>query len=350
MKPDQSKDNARSRAVETLKSHRLPLDLNYYVAGLKEGNRTILAHTISLVESTNPDHRKLAHQVIKASLSFQKTAIRIGITGVPGVGKSTFIEVFGNYLTSLGLKLAVLAIDPSSPISKGSILGDKTRMAELSKNPNAFIRPSPTSSLPGGVARNTRESIILCEAAGFDLVIVETVGVGQSETAVYDMTDMFVLLMLAGAGDQLQGIKRGIVEMADLMLITKADQGNEKAATHARSEYLSAIHLFPPKDHGFNTKVGLVSSFNKTGIDTTWENIQEFMEWMKARGLFEKKREDQLLSWMHDSIDQSLLSRFYSNPQIKEELFSIQQEVKSLKISPFEAAELLIKKLDSEQH
>jgi LAO/AO transport system kinase len=287
---------------------------------------------------------------VNKSLGLQKKSIRIGITGVPGVGKSTFIEAFGNYLTGLGLKLAILAIDPSSPISKGSILGDKTRMDELSKNPNAFIRPSPTSSIPGGVARNTRESIILCEAAGYDLVIVETVGVGQSETAVHDMTDMFILLMLAGAGDQLQGIKRGIMEMADLILITKADSGNEKAATHARAEYVSALHLFPPKEHGLNSKVGIVSSMSKMGIDKAWINVQEFINWMKERGLFEKRRQDQLLSWMHQSIDQSLLSRFYDNPNILGELNKLKADVLASKISPFEAAEQLVRKLDSMQH
>jgi LAO/AO transport system kinase len=350
MLSEQSKENARQKAIEALRNNALPDDINFYFEGLQKGNRTILAHCISLVESTREDHRTLAHQLINKSVGLKKKAIRIGITGVPGVGKSTFIEAFGSYLTGLGLKLAVLAIDPSSPISKGSILGDKTRMAELSKNPNAFIRPSPTSSIPGGVARCTRESIILCEAAGYDIVLVETVGVGQSETAVYDMTDMFILLMLAGAGDQLQGIKRGIMEMADLMLITKADGGNEKAATLARAEYLSALHLFPPKDHGMNTKVGLVSSIHGTGIESAWENIRDFIDWMKARGLFEKRRQDQLLSWMHESIDQSLLNRFYDNKTIQEELSGIQKEVLASKISPFEAADMLIKKLDSMPH
>lgn len=241
------------------------------VSGITNGNITALSRAITLIESTNPTHTKKANEIITACLPHSNNAIRIGITGVPGVGKSTFIEAFGIHLTGLGKKVAILAVDPSSSLSRGSILGDKTRMEDLVKDKNAFIRPSPSGDSLGGVARKTRESIILCEAAGFDTIIIETVGVGQSETVVHSMVDFFLLLKLAGAGDELQGIKRGIIEMADAIVINKADGDNLKAAKFAKVEFNRALHLYPEKESGWSPKVSLCSALKQEGISEVWE-------------------------------------------------------------------------------
>jgi len=264
-----------------------------YVDGIITGNRTILGQAITLIESSLPEHNQIAQEIIEKCLPYAGNSIRIGITGVPGVGKSTFIESMGKYITSKGNKLAVLAVDPSSERSKGSILGDKTRMEELATDPDAFIRPSPSAGSLGGVARKTRETIVLCEAAGFNTIFIETVGVGQSETAVHSMVDFFLLLMLAGAGDELQGIKRGIMEMADAIVINKADGENIRNAEQAKNEYQNALHLFPPTPSGWIPKVLTCSSLVKTGMDEVWKVIHEFIEKQKSSNFFALKRKEQ---------------------------------------------------------
>ena len=312
------------------------------INGILEGNRTILSRAITLVESTLPEHQKLARQVVEACLPHSGKSIRIGITGVPGVGKSTFIETFGKLITSKGHKIAVLAIDPSSERSKGSILGDKTRMEELACDPDAFIRPSPSSGTLGGVARHTRESIFLCEAAGFDVIFIETVGVGQSETAVHSMVDMFLLLMLAGAGDELQGIKRGIMEMADIIAINKADGNNVKKAESAAMEYRQAVQLFPPSSSGWSPRVMTCSAQTKSGIHDLWEITDEYFSLIRQNGFFEERRKNQATYWMYESINDRLKENFYNHPKIKKQLSAIENDVVSGKISSVAAANILM--------
>ena len=315
-----------------------------YVEGIRSGNRIILSQAITLIESFLPEHNELAQNVIERCLPFSGNSIRIGITGVPGVGKSSFIEVLGTRLTSLNHKIAVLAIDPSSEKSKGSILGDKTRMENLSANPSAFIRPSPSAGTLGGVARKTRETIFLCEAAGFDIIFIETVGVGQSEVAVHSMTDFFLLLMLAGAGDELQGIKRGIMEMADLIAITKADGNNLSKAEMAKMNYTNALHLFPATESGWIPKVLICSSHKSTGIDEIWNTIQEYRNFTINNHFFQKNRNKQSRYWMYESINQNLTNNFYQDPEIADLISRIEKEVMEDKISSFGAAKLLLKK------
>jgi LAO/AO transport system kinase len=301
----------------------------------------MLSRAITLTESTNTKHQNIAQEVIEKCLPFSGKSLRIGITGVPGVGKSTFIEAFGKNLTQAGHRLAVLAIDPSSRRTKGSILGDKTRMEALSTDNNAFIRPSPSAGSLGGVARKTRESIILCEAAGFDVIIVETVGVGQSETAVNAMVDFFLLLMLPGAGDELKGIKRGIMEMADAIFINKTDGDNLKKALRAKTEYRNALHLYPPTESGWVPKVGTCSALTREGITDVWDTIKQYESFTKANGFFERKRQEQKLMLMFDAIDQKLKSDFYQNKTVKAALDAIRKEVLSDKISSYVAAQKL---------
>lgn len=304
----------------------------------------MLSRAITLVESRLASDLELAQDVINQVLPHAGKSVRIGITGVPGVGKSTFIEAFGNHLIQeQGKKLAVLAIDPTSQRTGGSILGDKTRMELLSVNPQAFIRPSPAGKSLGGVTRSTRESIILCEAAGFDAIIVETVGVGQSETAVHAMVDFFLLLMLAGAGDELQGIKRGIMEMADAIAITKADGENAMKAKAARAEYQNALHLYPMAASGWLPKVSVCSAMEQTGLDTIWQTITEYLELTQHNGFFEKKRHDQNLQWMYEAIRQGLEDNFYAHQQVKDQLPGIADQVKAGKKSAFAAASELLK-------
>ena len=312
------------------------------VEGITKGDITALSRAITLVESTNPDHNKKANEVITECLPYANKSVRIGITGVPGVGKSTFIEAFGVHLTHLGKKIAVLAVDPSSTLSKGSILGDKTRMEDLVKNQNAFIRPSPSGNSLGGVARKTRETIILCEAAGFDTIMIETVGVGQSETAVHSMVDFFLLLKLAGAGDELQGIKRGIIEMADAIIINKADGDNLKAAKSARVEFNRALHLYPEKDSGWSPKVSLCSALKQTGITEVWDLITAYLNTTKANNYFEKNRNNQNKFWLLQTIEERLKSNFYNSPKIKSELQKQLDLVEAGKTTPFVAAEYLL--------
>jgi LAO/AO transport system kinase len=312
------------------------------IAGILKGDKTALSRAITLVESTNPEHLEKANEVIKGCLSYANNSNRIGITGVPGVGKSTFIEAFGTYLTSIGKKVAVLAVDPSSSISHGSILGDKTRMEELVKDENAYIRPSASGDTLGGVARKTRETIILCEACGFDTIIIETVGVGQSETAVHSMVDFFLLLKISGAGDELQGIKRGIMEMADTIVINKADGDNIAKAKLAKTEFSRALHLFPAKSSGWMPKVTTCSAYEKTGIDAIWEIISEYFEWVKSNHYFEEKRQSQNQFWMMETINEQLKSHFYNHPNVSQLLEENKKAVLNNEISPFAAAVSLL--------
>lgn len=314
---------------------------------LLNGNKTALSRAITLVESNQFSHRKKAQQLLEGALPYSQKSIRIGITGVPGVGKSTFIESFGSYLIKQGKKVAVLAVDPSSSVSHGSILGDKTRMENLVKEENAFIRPSASGSSLGGVAQKTRESIILCEAAGFDVVLIETVGVGQSETTVHSMTDFFLLLKLAGAGDELQGIKRGIIEMADAIVINKADGDNIKAAREAKLEFNRALQLYPSKESGWKPKVALSSALKQTGIDSVWELIKEFEKLGKENGYFLKNRKEQNKFWLLQTINEHLKNRFYQNPVMKNELEIQLKAIENNKITAFAAADLLIEKFEN---
>jgi LAO/AO transport system kinase len=309
-----------------------------YVEGILSGNRTLLSKAITLLESTNSNHSEVAQLVIEKCLPHSSGSIRIGITGVPGAGKSTFIETFGTLITGKGKKIAVLAVDPSSEHSGGSILGDKTRMENLSNDPNAFIRPSPASGTLGGVARKTRETIILCEAAGFDTILVETVGVGQSETAVSSMVDFFLLLMLAGAGDQLQGIKRGIIEMADTIAITKADGTNKQLAENARMDYQTALHLFPAAPSGWKPNVVTCSSKENTGIEEIWNLICEYVSFTRQSGYFEERRMQQAVIRMDDTIIENLKNSFYNSEEIKNMRPGIEMQLKEGGITSYTAA------------
>lgn len=313
-----------------------------YVNGILAGDITLLSKAVTMVESSKQEHQQVAREIIARCLPYSGRSIRIGITGVPGAGKSTFIEALGTLLTRSGHRLAVLAIDPSSERSKGSILGDKTRMEELSGDPNAYIRPSPSAGSLGGVARKTRETVVLCEAAGFDTIFIETVGVGQSETAVHSMTDLFLLLMLAGAGDELQGIKRGIMEMADLVAINKADGNNREKAEMARVQYKNALHLFPAKDSGWNARVMTCSAYEKTGIAEIWESVMAYRKQAFENGYFQKNRNDQSRFWMFESIEEQLKSGFYNNERVKAAIRDLEERVQRAEVSSFEAARQLL--------
>lgn len=317
---------------------KVELTVDDYVKGILNGNRTILSRAITMIESENPTHIAMAQDIIERCLPHSGNSLRIGITGVPGVGKSTFIESFGGMLTAQGHKLAVLAIDPSSERTKGSILGDKTRMETLSVDPNAFIRPSPSGSALGGVARKTRESIILCEAAGFDTIIVETVGVGQSETVVKSMVDFFLLLMLAGAGDELQGIKRGIMEMADALVINKADGDNLPKAKGAASQYRAALKLFPKSDNGWEVPVEVCSARECFALDKVWQIIQDFVTLTKGNGSFDRTRNEQLINIFYHWIEYTLHNRFYNNEATQARIDELIPKIQSKQISPYMAA------------
>lgn len=334
-----ARNKAASKALDRIKNKQRLHDADFYFEGIRNGNIGLLAEAITLVESTRYEHRKLSEDILQKCLPFAGNAIRLGITGVPGVGKSTFIESFGTFLTQKSHRVAVLAIDPSSPITKGSILGDKTRMEFLSQNKDAFIRPSPAADTLGGVARKTKESLLLCEAAGFDFIIIETVGVGQSETAVHQMTDFFLLLMLAGAGDQLQGIKRGIMEMCDALVITKADGENEKKAMRAKAEYTSALHFYPAKASGWIPKVSSCSAMENKGIEEVYSIIQEHHRWFKERGLLQQLRDEQDVQWMEDNIKDLILNKYFENPDFQSKLREVRQQLSEKKITPFQAAE-----------
>ena len=319
------------------------LSVKDYVSGIRKGDRTILSRAITLIESSKPENRQLGEEILEQCLSYTGNAIRIGITGVPGVGKSTFIDSLGTFLTGEGKKVAVLAIDPSSSRSKGSILGDKTRMPTLSTDTNAFIRPSPASGTLGGVARKSRETMLLCEAAGFDTIIIETVGVGQSETAVHSMVDFFLLLMLAGAGDELQGIKRGIMEMADLIAINKSDQQDKNSINRTKQEFENALSLFPPSPSGWKPSVRTCSALKGTGIREIWGEITDYLGKTKENGYFIQRRAEQSSYWMHETITRELKVQFYEHPPVKKQIRELEEKVKSGEISPFRAAEMLLK-------
>ncbi len=313
-----------------------------YVEGILSGNRTILSEAITLVESSLPEHEAVALEIIGKCLPHSGRSVRIGITGIPGAGKSTFIETFGLHLTRSGKKLAVLTIDPSSRNSGGSILGDKTRMEKLSTDPNAFIRPSPSAGASGGVAARTGESILLCEAAGFDTIIVETVGVGQSETTVRSMVDFFLLLMLAGTGDELQGIKRGVMEMADAVAVNKADGDNVQKAELAKHSIQNALNLFPVLRPGWNPRALTCSALEDRGMDELIGTIGDFVAVTKKNGYFDEQRKEQDVIRMHETISEALIGSFYRNEKIREMMSRLEDQLRNGETTPFKAAMNLI--------
>ena len=334
--------NAVSKFKNVRKSDKSPEEL---FKKIKIGNITGLSQAITLIESSKPEHREKGQQIINKCMLLCGNSVRIGFTGVPGVGKSTFIESLGMYLINKGKKVAVLAIDPSSERSGGSILGDKTRMEKLSAETNAFIRPSPAAGSLGGVARKTAETIILCEAAGFDTIFVETVGVGQSEIAVHSMVDFFLLLMLAGAGDELQGIKRGIMEMADSIVINKAEGDNIIKAERAKAEYKNALHLFPPTESTWIPKVLTASAITGGGIDDVWKIISEYIRFTKDNGFFNIKRNKQSKFRMYEMINEEIKSKFYNDPLRQKRIIELEDKVLKGDISPYFAAGELIKSI-----
>lgn len=330
-------------AVTKFKRTRKQLpSVEAFMEGILNFNRTIFSQAITLVESALPEHQALAQEIIARCLPHAGNSVRLGVTGVPGAGKSTFIEALGTFLTNNGHKLAVLAIDPSSSRSKGSILGDKTRMEGLSTHPNAFIRPSPSAGSLGGVARKTRETIIICEAAGFDTIIVETVGVGQSEIAVHSMVDFFLLLMISGAGDELQGIKRGIMEMADAIAVNKADGDNKTRAQIACTQIKNALHLFPLPESGWSPPAITCSSLTGDGIPGVWDTITEYNRFTRDNGYFRLKRQQQSKQIMIDSIDHRLHDHFYLNPEIKAALRQVEHKMLTDQVTPYQAAAQLL--------
>ena len=325
------------------KPKRRQLSANDYVEGIVKGDITVLSQAVTLVESVKPEHQVLAQEVLEKCLPYTGKSVRIGISGVPGAGKSTSIDVFGlHVLEQYGGKLAVLAIDPSSERSKGSILGDKTRMEKLSVHPDSFIRPSPTAGSLGGVARKTRETIFLCEAAGFDKIFVETVGVGQSETAVHSMVDFFLLIQLAGTGDELQGIKRGIMEMADGIVINKADGNNIEKAKLAASHFRNALHLFPAPESGWTPQVLTYSGFYGIGIKEIWDMIYKYIAFVKANRYFQYRRNEQAKYWMYETINEHLRENFYNDAIISDMLPELETEVLNGKATSFSAARKLL--------
>ena len=318
------------------------LDPRFYIEGILGGDRTILSRAITLVESQNETHQTVAQKIVEGILARSGKSFRLGITGVPGVGKSTFIESFGKAVVSKGHQLAVLAVDPSSTKSKGSILGDKTRMETLSVDKNVFIRPSPSSGTLGGVTKATYESILLCEAAGFDFIIVETVGVGQSEVAVSKITDFFLLLMLAGAGDELQGIKRGIMEMADAVVVTKADGGNLEKAKAARSEYAHAVHLLQAPESGWPVRSLVASSIDNTGISDVYSMIEEYLRLVNTNGYFLMKRRKQQVDLFLNTLESLLKQRFYSDAEVRNKIENLKNLDANVQLLPFSAAKDLV--------
>ncbi len=315
-----------------------------YIDGVLNGDRMLLSRAITVVESNLESDKVLAKEIIQGILPKSGNSIRIGITGVPGVGKSTFIEAFGKYLVKQGHKVAILSIDPSSQRSKGSILGDKTRMEELANMQEAYIRPSASGDTLGGVANKTGETMLLCEANGYDVILIETVGVGQSETAVHGMTDFFLLLMLSGAGDELQGIKKGIMEMADMVVINKADGNNIRMSEMARLQYQNALHIFPQSESGWSPVVSTASAIKNIGIDNVWTEISKFKELVDENGYFKKNRNYQQIDWMYNNINEELKQLFYGSKNISEELKTLEKDIVSAKISPVIAAQLMIDK------
>jgi LAO/AO transport system kinase len=322
-------------------------DPSFYIDGVRSGNRRILAKTITLIESAHPAHRHLSSSVVDSLLPETGKAVRLGITGVPGVGKSTFIESFGMMLVEKGHKVAVLAVDPSSTRSGGSVMADKTRMERLATAPAAFIRPSPSGGTLGGVGRMTRETMLVCEAAGFDVVIVETVGVGQSETTVASMVDFFLVLMLSGAGDELQGIKKGVLELADAVAINKADGDNLEKAEKARRSYEKALNLLNPATPTWSPPVLTCSALTLAGIDRIWTTVKDYRQRLSATGELDEKRRHQALAWMWSRIEDGLKERFFNHPQVSSRLREIEASVQRGELSPTVGAESLLFLLDN---
>jgi LAO/AO transport system kinase len=332
----------KEEAKKGNETKRKQLSVEDYVNGVLKFDRNILARTITLIESNNPTHHDTAQEVLKKSLPHSGKSLRIGITGVPGAGKSTLIEALGMYLIKQGHKVAVLTVDPSSTVTKGSILGDKTRMENLSKEKNCFIRPSPSGGTLGGVTRKSRETITICEAAGFDIILIETVGVGQSEVNVRSMVDFFLLVLIAGGGDELQGIKRGIIELTDAILINKAEGDNEKKANIARSDYNNALHYLHPATKGWTAQAFTGSALTGKGIPELWEVIKKFEKTIKQSGVFEQRRKDQSIEWVFRMVEDTLLDDFYNNEKIQDTIVALQEEIINDKITPALAAEKLL--------
>ena len=318
------------------------LEASAYIDGVLKGDRVLLSRAITIIESNLQSDKVLAKEIIQAILPYSGKSIRIGITGVPGVGKSTFIEAFGKHLVNEGKKVAILSIDPSSQRSKGSILGDKTRMEELANMQEAYIRPSASGDTLGGVANKTGETMLLCEANGYDVILIETVGVGQSETAVHGMTDFFLLLMLSGAGDELQGIKKGIMEMADMVVINKADGDNVRMSEMARLQYQNALHIFPLADSSWSPVVSTASALKNMGIKNVWEEVGNFKKLVDENGYFVKNRDHQQIDWMYNNINEELKNLFYGSEDIKSRLSILEKDIVSAKISPVKAAEIML--------
>ncbi len=321
---------------------RKHLEIGDYVKGIAENDRVILARAITLIESNSASHNETAQKVLKEILPVTGKSLRIGITGVPGAGKSTLIETLGLYLISKGHKVAVLAIDPSSTVTKGSILGDKTRMEKLAREENCFIRPSPSGGTLGGVARKTRETMLVCEAAGYDVILIETVGVGQSEITVRSMVDFFLLLMIAGAGDELQGIKKGVIELADALLINKADGDNKARALLAKTDFSMALHYIQPATRGWRTEAHICSAANGEGVREIWDVVEKFRDVTKDNGVFSERRKNQTLEWMNRMIEEKLLSEFYDNNSLGRELEKTSSKVLNGEILPPAAADHMI--------
>jgi len=307
-----------------------------------QGNRRAIAKAITLLESTRPESFEQGQELLESLLPHSGQALRIGITGVPGVGKSTFIEAIGLFLIKQGHRVAVLAVDPSSQLTGGSIMGDKTRMNELAQHPHAFIRPSPSSGILGGVARKTRETMLICEAAGYDVVIVETVGVGQSETMVASMVDLFLLLMLPNAGDELQGIKKGVLELADLVVVNKSDGEQETLAKTAQSEYRKALHLLPSSKNSWTPQILRCSALEKRGIDKIWDSVKSFRKALQNSGEWEKQRRTQTGKWMWSLVEEGLLTNFRNHPNLQKQIPVLEKEVESGNMLPTTAARKLL--------